>query len=920
MKSSFKELTFIFALIIVSQNLFAAIISQESLKTHLRWNIKAQKEQIKINKKGNRISLQSLDPDFFQSFSAEVSKLNDSPGYLKKLKFTEPSVPGTPYKLDIDLKDNSIELFTFYKQETKQYILDFWINQDVVATKKASIKKKTRKVKVAKLNKSKKLKVKKIKKENASLALRPNKKSRFNVIDPSQYKESDIKKSKFRDFRYGASFVWDYKALIPSLERDIDISVKAPDYLYPVEDLKNIDPKNETHMQLSINFYKKKQWGLMTRSIGLYEEKYGHDNNKVLNNYMKALAMMKNSIKANLKPEYKSSINEDGDIVPGKDHSKAGIMAAARSLLKSVVEESRNYELSQAVLRYLIQYSRNEKDYIQTLEFSKKLYVKSSEAFDNDMIIYSSRAILNSLANLRQLNKIKDFLSNKVVLRVLPKQVGLAYIGFVNLENDNSTQVVADFVSKKNKLSNPIHPSILFNTAEAYFRLGQYKKSIKTFDRFITNNSFLNKSSNARLRIALSYDLLGRDYKTVLKLYDDAINKSSDMSVRYEAKLRYVGLRVNRNKKPTDKDFETISFLDAARAEKNALSAKHKKLLWLVRLRSLISQSKYDDALAYLSTLPLDSIRLIDKRAFNGDGAEIVLGMIQNAYLMNDYAKAVKVWEVYKNKYENKVANNPYMNFIVTDSFLKLGLSKSYNRSLEYLVKIKEKTVRRFPLWVTPHKNISVKDYIVELKLNKYLRDNDFKGLSAYLEKNKSNRNINYKFYNGIVDYKLSKYTSAVKSFEELLITPNLNNILTPNQNLKMIETYLEALYETAKPSKFRQNASALVNDLRVSKNNQYKKLVERADYLYLESLFSETETNYKLLSRKAGEFVNENKKSNYISRIEYLKGVALVNTNQQEEGKKVLNNLLSREGIPAYLKSLVRSELSTLEFKNKTL
>jgi hypothetical protein len=920
MKSLFKKLTFIFALSIVSQNLFADIISQDSLKTHLRWKIKAQKEQIKISKKGNRISLQSLDPDFFKSFTGEVAKLSSSPDYLKKLNFSAPSVPGTPYKLDIDLKDNSIELFSFYKQESKQYILDFWINQDVIATKKASIKKKNKVVKVAKLVRSKKVnKVKISLKEDVSVSLKPKKGSRFNVIDPSEHRSS-IQTSKYRDFRYGASFVWDYKALIPLLERDIDISVKTPDYLYPVVDVKNLDAKSETHMQLSINFYKKKQWGLMTRSIGLYDDRYGHDKNKVLNDYMKALAMMKNSIKSNLKPEYKSSVNEDGDIVPGKEYSSTGIMAAARSLLKNVVEESRNYELSQAVLRYLIQYSRNQKDYIQTLEYAKKLYVKSSETFDNDMIVYSSRAILNSLANLRQLNKIKDFLSNKVVLRVLPKQIGMAYIGYINLENDNSKQVIADFVSKKNKLSKPIHPSILYNTAEAYFRTGKYKKSIKTFDKFITDNSFYNESGNARLRIALSYDLLGKDHKTILKLYDDAINKSSDMGVRYEAKLRYVGLRVARNTTASDKDFETVSFLDAAKAEKQKITANHKKLLWLVRLRTLISESKYDDALAYLSTLPLDSIRLIDKRAFNGDGAEVILGMIQNAYLKNDYAKAVKVWEVYKDKYENKVVNNPYMNFIVTDSFLKLGLSKSYDRSLSYLIKLKGKSVRRFPLWVTPHKNIGLKDYIVELKLNKYLRDRDYKGLGEYLATNKSNRNINYKFYNGIVSYKLSKYTDAVKSFEELLVTPNLNNILTPSQNLQMIETYLEALYEKAKPAKFRKNAAALVNDLRLSKNTQYKKLVERADYLYLESLFSENSTNYKLLSMKTGEFVGEYKKSNYISRVEYLRGVSLVNTNQQIEGKKVLNELLSREGIPGYLKSLVRSELSTLELKNKTL
>lgn len=921
MKSLFKRLTFILSILIVSQNLFAATVSQESLKTHLRWNIKAQKQQIKINKKNKVVSLQSLDPEFFKNFAEDIAKLPKSPSYLKKLKFTEPSIPGAAYKLDIELNDNSIELFSFYKQETKQYILDFWINQDIVATKKASIKRNNSKIKLAKLNK--KTKVVKKKKANkelvASQALKPRKGSKFQVIDPTKVSKG-AGTGIYRDFRYGASFVWNYSALIPTLERDLDIKSKTPDFLYPIKDIENLSNEKKTHMQLSINFFKKKQWGLMTRSIRLYEEKYKDDQNRVINNYMKALSMMKNTIKSTLSPEYKSMIDENGDIVPGKDHSRAGVMAAGRNLLKSVIEESTNYELSQAVLRYLIQYSRDEKDYIQALNFAKKLYVESSEAFDNDMIIYSSRVILNSLAHLRQLDKIQDFLSNKAVLRVLPKQVGMAYISYINIENNDSKKVIHTFEKNKKSFIKNIHPSILYNTAEAYFRVGEYQKSIKTFDDFLANYSFYTEGSHARLRIALAYDLLGRDQKVVLRLYNDAINKASDMGVRFEAKMRYVGLRVNRKRNPTSSDLETISFLDTQENEKSSLTAKHKKLLWLVRLRTLISEEKFDDALAYLSTLPLDSIRLIDKRVFNGDGAEVVLGLIQKEYLNNNYAKSIKIWEVYKDKYESKVAKNAYMNFIVTDSFLKLGLEKSFERSLAGLVKLKDTKNRRFPLWVKPHKNITVADYIKEIKLNKYLKDGDFKELSLFLEKNKNNKNINYKFYKGIVSYNLKKYNNAITSFEELLVNPNLNNILTPSQNISMIESYLESLYESADSKRFRKNASAIVNDLRLTAAKKYNKIIERADYLYLESLFSDSKTNFQLLSRKSDEFIKEYKKSSYIARIEYLRGVSLINTNEIENGTKVLRDLLGREGIPAYLKGLVTSELSTLELKNKTL
>ena len=920
MKSVFKTLTFILCTIVLSQDIFAQAIKQDALKTHLRWNIISKKEQVKISKKGNTVKIQSLDPDFFESFSSNVSKLPSQSDYIKSMKFKRPETPGAPYSLDINLKDESVELFSFYKQENSNYILDFWINQDVVRTKKASIKKPKKKIKVAKLNKPKKVKTKKVvKKEAVGKALKAKTGSRFSVIDPSNVSENK-EYNQFRDFRYGASFVWDYKAFVPPIEQDVNLKSKAPDYFYEIKDVDNLDDKKLAHLQLSINFYRKAEWGLMTRSINLYEEKYGRDENKVLNDYMKSLSMIKNSIKESLKPEYKSSIDENGDIVPGKEYSKRGIMAAARSLLKSVVESSTDYELSKSVLRYLIQFSRDEKDYIQALEYSKKLYVESSENFDNDMIIYSSRVILNSLANLRQLDKIKSFLGNKVVIRVLPKQVGDAYISFIHLENDNAEMLTHMYEKNKRSYSNPVHPAILFNTAEAYFRLGNYKNAVKLFDKFISENSMFSQTAQARLRIALSYDLLDKPHKVVLRLYEDAINKSSDMAIRFEAKLRYVGLRVNRVVKPTEEDFETISFLDASRSEKPLIKTNLQKLLWLVRLRSFISQRKYDDALAYLSTIPLDSIRLIDKRVFNGDGAEIVLGIIKDAYLDNDYAKAVKVWEVYKDKYESKVANNPYMNFIVSDSFLKLGLSRSFERSMKYLEGLKDAPTRKFPLWVKPHKNIAVEDYIVELKLNKDLRDNNYKGLSSYLEQNKKNKNINYKFYNGLVAYQLKNYNKAVTSFESLLVNPNINNILTPRQNLKMIETYLESLYEVAKPERFRKNVAALVNDLRLSANKKYQRLVERADYLYLESLFSERDVKHKLLGMKSKEFISAYKQSTYLDRVNYLRGVALVNSQAIEEGRKILNELLSGKDVPEYLKGLVRSELSTLELRSKTL
>ncbi len=904
---------------IFSPQVFAELLIQSNQKTHLRWKIKSEKEQVKITKKSQKVIVQSLDPDFFEAFSAEVVKLKKNQNYHGKYKFISPTIPGNPFRLEIDLADKSIELFSFFKKDEGGHILDFWINTDMVSTKEASVSKLPKKMKVAKLN-IKKKKRKAIKRgKKAATLLNVKKNKRFHIIDPEAIISKQTGK-KFRDFRYGAAFLWDYDALIPPLEKDISLSEKAPNYLYKIKDRKYLEDKKEAHLQLNINFYKKEQWGLMTRSIKLFEQTYGRKN-KDLNDFMKAISMIKNTIKNKVRPEYSSKVNEEGDIVPAEDFSRKGVLAAARNLLTNVLDSTKDYQLKKAVLRYLIQYTRNENDYIQALNYAKKLYVDASEIFDDEMIVFSSRVILNSLAHLKQISKIKSFLGNKAVIRVLPKQVGHAYISFVNLSQDNTNQVLADYKINKKAFIKPVHPSILFNTAEAYFRQAEYRKALRIFDEFIDQYSQFTSSSQARLRLALSYDLLGEGYKKVIRLYKDAINKSADLKIRNEAKLRYVGLRVARNKVLTQKDLETVSFIDSiSPQDKKAASTDFKELLWLTRLRTYISSKRYGDALAYLTSLPVENLRQIDQRTFNADGSEIILGLIQTAYLKQDHARAVKVWEIYKKKYESKVAKNPYMNFIVSDSFIKLGLFDSYERSMKDLLTLSQKRIRRFPMWVNAHKDIAVKDYIVELRLNKYLKQGDYKGLGGYLEANKSNKNINYKYYKGLVSYKLKKYNDSVISIESLLINPNLKNILTPNQSAKMLEVYLESLYESASPAKFRRNAAALTNDLRRNNRNMYRETVRRSDYLYIESLFSENKVNYKLLSMKTNEYLQDHKKDSYGYRVKYLRGVSLINTNKNSDGESILKELINDKEVPNYLKGLARSELSALELNRRTL
>ena len=304
-KSVFKILTFIALQIVVSLPVFADVLNQTELKTHLRWTINVQKEQVQINKKGLKVEFRSLDPEFFEQFSTDITKLPKNKNYHTNFKFFAPEQPGNPYILTVDLKDDSVELFSFYKDDNSQYVLDYWINKDIVATKNASIAAKPKVVSIVK-----KKTPKKIKKLSTQKLLTKRNSDKFKVIDPLKVKR-DKEKEAYRDFRYGAAFVWNYEALIPNLEQDVNLSVKAPDFLYKVLDRRFQNDDKEAHVQLNINFFKQEKWGLMTRSISLYEEKYGTDKFKALNDFMKATSMIKNSIKKKIDPKYSQNVDAD---------------------------------------------------------------------------------------------------------------------------------------------------------------------------------------------------------------------------------------------------------------------------------------------------------------------------------------------------------------------------------------------------------------------------------------------------------------------------------------------------------------------------------------------------------------------------------------------------------------------------------
>ncbi len=891
----FKILTMIFVLLtLCSSRVSAQTIYQESFSTHHRWNIKIPREQVLVKKDDNEIKIQTLNIELFNKLADDLSKVSLDKGYFSDLKFNREQYPQEPATVSFILSNPNIEMFSFYQDKDKKYILDFWKNEEVSFDEPIK-KKEVQKPLLAKITKpvkaNKKDSKKQEKKINYNKELSENKNPLSSIIATKK-----VESKGYRDFRYGASFIWDYRPLRPTLEQDVNLKSKIPASLYKIKDREYDKDEKEAHMQLTINLFRKEKWGLLAKSVKLYETKFGKDSNHELNEFLKANSLLKKNLKEQNK----------------------GVAASAYNILNNLLETSTNYELKKAIGRYLIQASLDRDNYIESLSFARKLFFESKEEFDKEMTIYSSRVILHCLASLKQNDKINEFLEDKYIKKILPQQIGHSYSSFALLEVGDTEKVIELYESRKKGLVGIIEPAILFNTAEAYFRNSQYEKSITLFDSFVKEYSYLNKAPHARLRIALSYEVLEKPIKKVVKLYKDALDRSPDDQIRYEAKLRYLGVELLRKQELAKTDLEKEIFFEMSPGERKSVSKELKKLLWLVRLRTYINKKQYSKGLTYLSSIPLNSLKPLRRQVFQADGAEIIYGLINEAHAKENFSKAIKLWKTYHDIYDNKVAINPHINFLVADSYLKLGLVKSFDETLENFQGLKSYATRVFPAWIKRNKDIQITNMLKELILIRHLNKKQWDLASTMLEKlnNEDKKEINYSYYRGIVDFEQNKHKQAADSFENMLIDPNAKNQLDMAQLANLITKYVESLHKTSQTERLVKTVKAIIKDLdrEEVKLESLKNAKKRIHYLLIENLYASKQENYPQLEENAQSFLNNYKKSEYADRVKYIYGLAMIKNLKVEQGSEVLNSMISDKDVPGYLKEMAKTELSAIK------
>lgn len=875
-----NTLIFTFLLFTASVTTSAKIVETESNEDFYRVKFFAQKELLKVSKLENKLILKTLNNDVYNELKKDISSIKKSK-FFSGIKENEPVEGNAIYSIEI-LLNKDVEVFSFYKNRDKAYYVDLWSEKGEVSSKAAAIK-------VVKKPTPKAVKV------SPKIVKRP--KAKVVTIKVAEKKKTVKKELDYRDFRYGAAFIWDYNPVSPTTKKIIHLERKTPEFFFPIKDREYEKNEREAHIQLSINLYRKKKWGLMYKSIKLYQKKYGEDDNFDIHEYMKANALLRES-------------KEKGELKP---------IDTAVAMFSNIADRSNNYELRKGIYKYLIQYYTEKNDYVKTLSFSKRFFADAKESFDYEELEQAADLILTSLARLNQIDKIKNLLRDKTIIKIVSKQMLVAYEIYTLVKLGQEDQAIREYKKIAKTTKGKLLPSIYYNIAEAYFREGKMKEAINLYDLYLKHYSFHSKSSHSRLRIALASDLLGKPHSIVEELYRNTINRSNDTEVSHEARVRYVAYRTIRKIKKSESDIETRVFLD--KGDGVVLSKDLERLLWLTRLRTFIVDGEYEKALSFLTALPLAAMKPTYKKVFEGDGAEIVFGIIKKNYETGNFGKAVRAWEIYKNVYFEKVAADPEIQFVVAKSYMNLGLWEGFQRTYSLMLDKKNEKMRSFPIWVnrTAFKNKEIIEKELQILRNIKLGNWDsVEKIVANIVKLEP-KYPKATFYRAKSFYKRNQFKSAEQSYEKFFAA-NVNfDYIDTSDLLEAVSEYSEAIYEQGKYKKFLEVTEALMSDAKKFKVSKeaIETLSERVNYLRLEVLFNQ---NGERAISEGNKFVKEFAKSTYINRVRFLLGRENLRLKNVKIGEKILNDLINGTDVADYIKEMARAELTLLNLKNRTL
>ncbi len=839
-----------------------------------RLYVKVEHEQLVFNKNKERVELIFSSSKDFQNFKSRIVGLTSQQGLFKLEGNFQEDFQADGGKILLPLTGPRVEAFSYYDTRLNAYVIDFW--QEPGSPADETVKEK----KLAKIPKKKIQKKKDLKKVLVKTSSAPTDSIGYDIKD-------------YRDFRYGAAFVWNYEPILPEIKSHIDLGRKTVEHFYPIEDVGR-DNEKSAHIQLAINFFRSNKFGKMSKSLELFSQKYKPSDYQDIRKYLQANALLREALKS----------------------SERGLRKSAIALLKELENSSSDSFLKTAILRYLSEHYLEAKDYPSLLTHAKKLYVISHQNHDKEVLLESIERIFYSLSRLNQIEGLEEFSSDPYVKKIFPRGLMQAYQSKVYLEKELYQEWMRKTENKAGSESwKSWNPALLYNTAEASFRMADYKKAVTFFDRFVKDFSYHPAAASARLRIGLSYDLEGRNPKMAEKIYEMTLNRSPYPMPRIEARIRYAGIALLRKRDPNASELEKDIFLENTDQDKGHFTKDLQKLLWLTRLRSFIVKKDYKKAQNYFELLEIQSFSPSDRKVFEADAAEIVFGRMSEAFARDDWARVVKLWESEGKELSHRLGYDITQLKQIGFSYVQAGLLKKVSEISSILNDMGSYNTRNYPLWVSRSEQESPKSLAQELEVTLLAKTENSAELLSKLKSLKEWDKAPYFF--GLAAYKQKKYGEAIKHFEKLVTNGDALKRLAPFQTAFLVTSYVDSLYQKGDAKKASQVLKVLAQDLDDVRSPSLKKASERIHYLYVEDLGSNRPSGDGL-RKESQKFLLNFPKSQYRFRVQYLLGSNYSELKKYEEAEKIFLELIEDEKTPNVVKELAKTEVAAIEFNKK--
>lgn len=862
----FACVSFLYSIKSFSYSIFAT-----DSNTHYRITVDNETSFLEVSKIEDKIIL-----------SGNKKVLDDLLSWFRNNKFSKKYISGVTLKdegsLEVLISNKNVEAFSFVRKNDQKLIIDFWINEQIGNNPQEVIVEKIEN------------KVDEVKLSQSSVIKKPE-----NVKKEKNKKDKVVvnKTKDYLDFRYGLSFIWDYTPAFPVFKKNVDINRKTPLYFYEIKPRNYEKNEQEAHMQLTLNLFQKDKWGLMNKSIELYSKKYGKDENEALNEFLRIIGLMKN--------EYL-----EGETTPKKQVIKR---------LEELELIANEFQLKKAILKYVFQYYVDTNDYISSLKIGKRLFVLTKEDYDTEGLVESLKGIIYSLSQLNQYDKIYLLLEDKEVEKYLDK-IQIAEYKIYNLTlNKKYQQAINEFEKIEKSIIEKIPSTILFNIAESYFGQGYYEKALKLYDKFVKDYSFEKESSHARLRIALCYDLLERDEAVIRRLYKDAIDRSANSTIRYEASLRYFGFEFLRKIK--DKKDELDAFIEPPVDVANNLSKELLKSKWLMRFRKLIVDNDFENALIYLKKLPMDSLKLEERTVFRKDGAAALTYQMNELFKNGKYSELIQLHETV-----NKVLTDEHVYFyqrheILGMSYYQMDIENSYKKIMDM---IKNNTISQnleYPVWKKTFSNRNRELSLLKLFYLSEIKKKNFDGAITVCEKITNIDKLEGVFCQAKTNFSFEKYMDAKKNLETI-ISEYYSKIEGTDLNQEVSYFYLISLYNLRYFDKFVEIIQKIDNEQAFE--GMSERNIEELKYLYYETVYSNSEFKITAqLLNSMREFIKRFPESRWGDRTTYLHASCLIKTGEMESGKKELDQIIATTK-KEYIRDLARSELASIILNNKKI